>query len=121
CSMLAEITARNSTAVLAFENEKEAKEVLGALRVEKHIVAAGLYDKNDKLFATYPTNSASTFAATPEKCGHRFTRSQLILFRPVLEGDKRLGTLCLKSDLSAIYKKFRLYGAIVVLVILVSW
>jgi PAS domain S-box-containing protein len=120
-SMLAEITALNSTAVLAFENEKEAKEVLGALRVEKHIIGAALYDKNDKLFATYPTNSASTFATAPEKWGHRFTRSHLILFCPVLEGDKRLGTLCLKSDLSAIYEKFRLYAAIVVLVILVSW
>ena len=39
----------------------------------------------------------------------------------MLEGDQRLGTLCLKSDLSAIYEKFRLYAAIVVLLILVSW
>src|SRR5436305_7130615 len=55
-STLAEITAINSTAVLAFDSERDAQEVLSALRVERHIVAGALYNEAGKLFASYPTN-----------------------------------------------------------------
>ena len=65
-STLGEITAVNSTAVLAFENKNDAEEVLSALRVEKHIVAAALYDQNGELFATFPTNQpVSAFPPRP--------------------------------------------------------
>jgi len=121
-STLAEITALNSTAVLAFENESDAEAVLAALRVEKHIVAAALYDQNGKLFASYPTNQpASAFPPAPKGQEPRFAASHLSLFQPVIENDKRLGTLYLKSDLAALYGKFRLYAAIVLLVMAVSW
>ena len=55
-SALAEITAANSTAALAFENENDAKGVLSSLKVQRHIVAAALYGKDGNLFARYPTN-----------------------------------------------------------------
>src|SRR6267143_5409641 len=81
---LAKITAVNSTAALAFENESDAKEVLSALRVEKDVVAAGLYDKEGKLFAKYPdTESAGAVPNAPEKFGHRFAESHLIVVQPV--------------------------------------
>jgi hypothetical protein len=54
-----EVVANNSTAALAFESEKDAREILQALRAEKEIVAACLYDKNNKLFAQYPPDSTA--------------------------------------------------------------
>src|SRR5262245_41654377 len=51
---LGEIIAANSTAALAFENKEDAREILVALKAERHIVAASLYDKSGELFATYP-------------------------------------------------------------------
>src|SRR2546425_10148804 len=59
-STLAEITANNSTAVLAFEDENDAKAVLARLRAEKHIVAGALYNKAGKLFATYPADQPAS-------------------------------------------------------------
>src|SRR6059036_1951305 len=53
-STLGEIIAANSTAALAFDNQDDAKEVLAALKAERHIVAASLYDKNGTLFSKYP-------------------------------------------------------------------
>ena len=120
-STLAEITAFNSTAVLAFDNQLEAREGLAALRAEKHIVAAALYGEDGKLFAKYPEDKpASDFPPAAREQGPRFTASRLTLFRPVVENERQLGTLYLESDLSAIYEKFRLYGVIVALVIAVS-
>src|SRR5436309_11229069 len=81
---LAQITADNTTAALAFENERDAEEVLSALRIERNVVAACLYDKDGKLFARYPANeAAATFPTAPEEDGHRFTQAHLILFQPV--------------------------------------
>ena len=39
-------------------NPNDAKEVLSALTAERHIVAAGLYDKSGTLFAKYPDANA---------------------------------------------------------------
>ena len=118
---LAQITADNSTAAVAFENESDAKEVLSALRIERNVVAACLYDKDGKLFARYPANEpAATFPSAPEKDGHRFTQAHLILFQPVSESGRRLGTLYLRSDVSAMYERFQLYGGVAVLVLAIS-
>src|SRR6266446_9290455 len=121
-STLGEIIAANSTAALAFENQEDAKEILAALKAERHITAASLYNKNGKLFSKYPANlPAEAFPAAPAKDGYRFERGHLTAFHPVAQGDKRLGTLYLKSDMGAMYERFRLYGGIVLLVIAVSF
>ncbi len=117
---LAQITADNSTAALAFENPGDADDVLSALRIERNVVAAGLYNKDGALFTSYPTNQpARAFPSKPGKDGPHFGQSQLVLFQPVIQDDKRLGTLYLKADVSAMYARFRLYGGIVVLVMAV--
>jgi PAS domain S-box-containing protein len=118
---LAQITAENSTAALAFENQSDADNVLSALRIERNVVAAGLYSRDGELFATYPTNEpAALFPSKPEQDGHRFAQSYLLLFQPVSEDGKRLGTLYVKADVSAMYARFRLYGVIVMVVMAVS-
>jgi signal transduction histidine kinase len=117
-STLGAMTADNSTAALAFDNQDDAIEVLSALKAETHIVAGCLYDKDGKIFARYPSNlpdsSIPRFVAAD---GYRFEESHLIAFQPVIEGlNTRLGTLYLKSDLGAIYDRFKLYAVILILV-----
>ena len=52
-SALADTLGANSTASLAFNDHQSALDILGALRAEKHIVAACLYGKRGDLFAEY--------------------------------------------------------------------
>src|SRR5207244_8183975 len=69
------IIAANSTASLAFSNEADARELLSALRVDQHIVAAVLYDKGGHEFAAYPANVAADAVPTaPGPDGYRFER-----------------------------------------------
>jgi PAS domain S-box-containing protein len=121
-STLGEILAANSTAALAFGNERDAEEILGALKAERHVVAAGLYDRDGNLFARYPiTLSRDMLPEAPAKDGYRFDQSYLVGFQPVAqEHNRRLGTLFLKSDMGAMYERFRLYGGIVAGVIAAS-
>src|SRR5467141_1338569 len=113
-SVRGRIIAANSTASLAFANEADARELLSALRVDPHIVAAVLYDKGGRQFAAYPANVAGdAVPAVPGPDGYRFERGLLIGFQPVVvAGSQRLGTLYLASDLRAIYDTFRLSGII---------
>src|SRR5437016_10390159 len=108
---LGKIIAANSTAALAFDNRDDAKEILSALKAEQSVAAAGLYNKEGKLFSHYPPELPdSDFAAMPREDGFRFEHSSLIGVQPVTQGDKRLGTPYLKSDLAASYGRFVFYA-----------
>lgn len=121
-STLGEVVAANSTAAVAFGNERDAGEILAALKADRHIVAAGLYDRDGKLFSRYPaTLPVDAFPVAPERDGYRFDRSYLAGFQPVAQqGNTRLGTLYLKSDMQAMYERFRLYSGIVAAVVVAS-
>lgn len=120
-STIGKILSANSTAALAFVNADDAKEILAALKTEPHIVAACLFDKNGNLFVKYTSgDSTNVFPAKPQVQGYRFANSHLEAFEPILQDDRQLGTLYLKSDLGAMYERFRLYSAIVALVLALS-
>ena len=120
-STLGEVICSNSTAALAFDNQDDAREILSALKSEPHIVAASLYDENDRLFSRYPADLPdSVLPAAPGPDGLRFGYSQLIAFQPIVQGKTRLGTLYLKLDTRALYERFRLYAGIVALVMTAS-
>jgi signal transduction histidine kinase len=120
-STLGQIIAANSTAALAFDSKEDAEEVLSALKAELHVRTACLYDKDGNVFASYPAGTASTnFPAKPEEYGYAFGNSHLIGFQPVSQGESRLGTLYMRSDMTAIYDRLKLYAGFVILIIALS-
>src|SRR5690242_19531555 len=54
-STLARVIAAQSTFAVGL-NEKDAREILASLKADPHIVAAALYDKEGRLFATFPAH-----------------------------------------------------------------
>ncbi len=120
---LGEIIAAESTGAVAFENQHDATEILGALKAEHHIVAACLYDKKGKVFSRYPTDAPDdAFPAAPLSDGYRFVAGHLVGFTPVVQvkGSERFGTLYLSSDMEAMYERLRLYGGLALLVVLIA-
>jgi PAS domain S-box-containing protein len=102
-TMLGEVIATNSGAALDFDNSDDATQILRALKADSHITEAALYDRNGKIFATYPENqSAARLPPAPGADGYRFESWQLTGFQPVVMGDKRLGTLYLKYEASTV-------------------
>src|SRR5260370_17946357 len=70
-STLGQLIATNSTAALAFDNTKDAAEILTALKAEPHVVSAGLYHSPGQLFATYPQGLRSdAFPPAPAPSAH---------------------------------------------------
>jgi len=102
-TMLGEVIATNSSAALDFDNADDATQVLHALTAESHITVAVLYDRNGKIFATYPAKHVkATLPASPGADGYRFESWQLAGFQPVIKDGKRLGTLYLEYEASTV-------------------
>jgi PAS domain S-box-containing protein len=120
-STLGEVIAANSTSSLAFDNEEDADEILSSLKAQPHIVAACLYDTIGKIFRYYPKNANP--AQLPKAVGsdgYSFENDFIYGFEPVVQGNKRVGTLYLKSDMKGVYYRFLLYGLIAALFIGIS-
>ena len=113
--------AANSTAALAFDNPDDAREMLSAFKAESHVVAAGLYARSGRLFASYPAANAALPAELAAPDGYRVEGDQLIGVQPVIQGGHRMGTLYLKSDMGAIYERFRSFSLIAALVVALAW
>lgn len=119
---LGKIVAANSTAALAFDSRRDAVEILDALKAEKNILSASLYDDTGKIFAKYPANIPDDkMPRRPGKEGYEFKDFHLEGFQEVVQGDKHLGTLYIEFDMATMYARLRLYAMIAFLVIVLSF
>lgn len=117
-STLSQVVASNSTAALAFDDRADAAEILGALRAESDLTIAALYDAQGDLFSTYPPERApADFPSALGPDGVRYAGAHLEAYQPVIQGQRRLGTLYLRSNLGEMYRRLSLYGSVVVLVV----
>lgn len=118
---LGEVIAANSTAALAFDDRADAAEILVALRAEQDLTMAALYDSAGNLFSTYPPElPLEDFPAGPGQDGVRYATGHLEAYHQVQQGQRRLGTLYLRSSLGAMYRRLSLYGSVVILVVIGS-
>ena len=116
-SNTAKIIASNSTAALAFDNPKDASEILHSLKADPHIIEACLYTMDGKIFARYPLNRPTgDFPQKPGFAGFKNDIPYFEGFQPVIQGNMQLGTLYLKTDMKAMYQLFEFFGLIVLAV-----
>jgi signal transduction histidine kinase/ActR/RegA family two-component response regulator len=116
-NVLAQIIGSNTTAALAFDDAKNAREILGGLLAENQIKSAAIYDQNGQIFASFPDGAPLTeFPKQPGPAGYKFDRAHLVMFEPISQQGTRLGTIYLQADLSELYSRFRVYGTLLLLV-----
>jgi PAS domain S-box-containing protein len=119
-SALARIVADNSTAALSFNDPKTASDTLGSLRARSHVESACIYRADGSTLATYLREN--TFACPPPSSqgSIRAVGSDLVVSEPIVLKGKWIGTLTLQYDLGEIAERTRLYGSMVLGVLLVS-
>src|SRR5277367_1128591 len=121
-SVLADTLGANTAASLAFNDRKSAQDMLGALRAERHIVAACLYDSHGAIFAEYRRDGIDSAFVMPARRDDQavFGKDSLTLYRTVSLGGEKSGAMVIISDLGALQARIRQYTQISVVVILVS-
>ena len=125
-TILADVLGANSTTALslstASDTKSDAEEILQALNAEPDILSAALYTQADgKLFASFTRSAAEKVLQTaPSDEELRFTGDRFTVIRPVVLGDKRIGTIVLVSSMERINAQLRKYLGIGGIVILAS-
>ena len=105
---LAQITANNSTAAVAFADKNEAGQGLSALRAEPQVTQAILYDAKDEVFAVYAAAPADiSVNHARERIGLHFENGYIVAVEPVVQGSRRLGTLYVRASMTQIYDRMR--------------
>ena len=121
-STLADTLGANTAASLTFNEPKSAQNVLSALRAERHIVTACLYDNERTLFAEYRRPGVPPGIPMPawHEDGSEYSADSLTLYRSLSVGGQRAGTIVIVSDLELLRAKLKEYAEIAAVVLLLS-
>jgi two-component system sensor histidine kinase/response regulator len=97
---LANILGTNCTAPLAFKDPNSARDILQALAVKPHILAAVIYDHDDKPFAVYHRGAAKDSYSPPPIKGEvsRFASDRVLIFQEINFDGEKIGTVFLEGD-----------------------
>ncbi len=117
---LAEVTAENSTAALIFNDVDTAEKTLAALRSQKNIVLACIYDAAGQPMARYHREGLDFVAPEPQQQGTFFTKDHLATFLPIVFDNEQIGTIYVLSDLAIIEERLRRYIVLITALIAVS-
>lgn len=122
-STQARIIADNCTASLAFNNSKDAEDILSSLKVIPNLKYARIYDKNGKYFANYGSglklNDLKGFKNDPGKISrsYNFTDNYLLVEEPIILSGEMLGELHLVAGLEPLQTMIKRNVALVIMVL----
>lgn len=126
-SMISELSAHaemlglNTAASLAFNDRKSAQDILAALRAERHIVAACIFDSQGNIFAEYRrAGLGSDFKMPASRDGTLFEAGTLTLFHRFSLNGENIGSNAIVADFSELDAKMKQFREISALVLLVS-
>lgn len=115
----ARIFAMNTSAAVAFQNSADAAEVLNAFRLDSAVTSAAIFDDKGELFAEYraPGRSGKSITPTTDRNAHfMFTDDRIVVWSPIQQQDKWLGTLAFSRTLDELNTRIREFTAIALLV-----
>ena len=120
-SSQAKIVAGNSTASLAFNDQKDATEILGALRSDPEILYAVIFDAKGSEFAVYksPGGMKIDRPIAPPKDGYLLAGNHLSIIQGIFLNGKRVGTICILSTLDKFYALMMQRGVVTLLTLLI--
>jgi two-component system, sensor histidine kinase len=106
---LAQIVGDTSSGALIFNDPKSATEILRSLRAKPHLMSAFIFSGQGKVFALYSRERDVKPPPAPTVDGALFTSNRLLVVHRVVLDGQSIGTVYLKSDLSEMYGRIRLF------------
>jgi len=100
---LAQIMAYNSAAPLMFNDKESAQEILSALKIKKHIVAAMIYTPKGEIFASYGKDNCPA-SAHPY---YKISENSVYLLQDIIYQGEKVGSICIKANLSELYQNLK--------------
>jgi len=124
---LAQVIGANSIGAIVFNDRGTAETNLAALSAKPYVVLSCIYDSDGQLFAAYVHQDEKNRLSIPtlREPGQYFDGDYLLVFNPILQEAKVIGTICIQYDLSGtrkeIYASVAIFGIIVSAAFLIAW
>jgi signal transduction histidine kinase len=114
--------AENCKSSLAFQDNKDAEQILQSLSVDSSVIFGGIYDDKNELFAAYYHNSNKVRVSPAEfkKTMSTFKDNSLVISAPIVLDKEIIGTVCIQSDLKDIYTTLKHSVQIIIAVMFIS-
>jgi signal transduction histidine kinase/CheY-like chemotaxis protein len=110
---LADVVGTNGSSALDFDDEEFATKTLAALAAKPYITTAAIYTEDGRVLAKYLRDSKSDLPPEqPGAHGHVFKNGYLRLFRPIIRGEERIGSIYLQSTLEEMNARLTRYAGI---------
>lgn len=120
-SILAEMTAENCKAAVAFEDVEDAKETLKVLSAQPSIIFAEVHTKGGEHFANYYREGADSHVFIEHReDDHHFRDGFLAVCKAIVLENEKIGTVYLRSDLEPLYAMLKRNTIIIAAVILLA-
>jgi PAS domain S-box-containing protein len=119
-TVLADEIGLHSAASLSFRDETAARETLAGLKADPHVIGGTLFARNRAVFATYARDAGARPIATPPDSEVEFRADSVVLTRPVMLNGKRIGTVCVESDLKLLRERLLSLAGIVLAAIVAA-
>jgi signal transduction histidine kinase/CheY-like chemotaxis protein len=118
----ARIIGSASAAAVAQGNERDVEQTLAGLKTKEQVVAAAIYEYTGRVLGYYVKFASGELIPTnPSALLNRFSGNYLVVTRSIMAGDRRVGTIYLKEDLSQkVRGRLTRYANIVAMVMLCS-
>ena len=119
---LADTLGANTAASLAFNDAKTARDILGALQAEHHVLGACLYDNKQHVFAEYRRSDLGDSLRMPawHEEGAQFGRDEVTLFHGLYLAGEKTGSMAIVWDLTGFRARIVEFAQIAFLVLIVS-
>ena len=120
--IMADLVETSSSAALTFEDRGLAETALKPLAGNRDILSAYLFTEGGSVLAEYHRSGRAMEApGSPGPDRMAFSRNRLLLVRPMMLKEQRVGTLYLTAAMSGLYVHFRWAAAIVGAIALVAF
>lgn len=100
----ARIVGDTVSPALVFNDPRTAQETLAALHASPNVRQAAIYTTRGTLFASYKRDSKLPDLSMPAEMGYISGLDSLYLVRPVVRGERQVGTLMIRVDLDGLYQ-----------------
>ncbi len=114
---LAQIVGSNSAAPLTFDDRQAGTDVLSALKAKPGIVAAVMYTKDGRPFATYGSPDPSHLARVPAPVQ---TSGRAEVVREVFLGKEKAGSIYIASDFRDADARLRRFAGMAVVILIMA-
>ena len=123
----AAIIGANSAAALIFNDEKAAREILGAIRLAPRILGAALYRGDDRLLAhetkdsfDFPAHLPAADSASIDSAASRFGGLNAVLREDIQSDGAKIGSLLLRVSFVSLYWRLLEYVLGVIVIALIA-